>query len=76
MTKETQQEIRIQTLEESDLKWQAKTLLVLDQIDQTFASIARELMRHHSPDVIIDSFNDLWEELKRLIQSIQQGEKT
>ena len=73
--KDARQEARLQALNESDLRWQLKTLPVLRQIDNTFASIANELMRHHCSDDIVDPFNDSWSELKRLIWNIQQEDK-
>jgi hypothetical protein len=75
MIKEMRQEARLQASKESDLQWQVKTLPVLCQVDRTFASIARELMKNHCPEETFDSFNDSWDELKRLIRKIQ-GEQT
>jgi hypothetical protein len=62
MMKDMRQEARQQALEVSELKWQVMTLPVLRQVDNTFASISRELMRNHCPEDTFDSFNDSWEE--------------
>jgi hypothetical protein len=79
MMKDMRQEARRQALEVSELKWQVMTLPVLRQVDNSFASISRELIKNHCPDETFDSFNDSWEALKRLIRNIQQekndGEK-
>jgi len=73
--KDARQDARERALEESDLRWQLKILPVLRQIDNTFASIANELMRTHCTGDIVDPFNDSWSELKRLIWSIQREDK-
>ena len=69
---ESRQEARQQALEESDLRWQVKTLPVLHQIDKTFASVANELVKNHCSEDVFAPFNDSWDELKRLIRNIQR----
>jgi len=48
-------------------------LPILQEIDRACAAIAYEMALNRCPDDVIAPFNRMWDELKRLIQEIQQG---